>query len=217
MPATYDALVTLSVGGNGPFPDERRLDAGLTDLEDRGLVGWDRTANRYDLHPTVRSVVWDRVDTARRRTIYAALQAYFGALPKVTDWKRVEAIEDLTATIEWYHALIGLERYDDAYLVFSEYLSNALLSRLSANRERAALREQLFPDGTEAPPHLQEPFAQTWPHRSGCTSACCPPGRQVEPEVGRGPGDLHPRERSRLRSVPRPTLRQPPDYLDSGG
>jgi transcriptional regulator with XRE-family HTH domain len=162
MPATYDALVTLSVGGNSPFPDERRLDAGLTDLEDRGLVGWDRIANRYDLHPIVRSVVWARADTARRRTIYAALQAYFGSLPKVTDWKRVEAIEDLTATIEWYHALIGLERYDEAYLVFSEYLSNALLSRLSANRERAALLEQLFPDGTEAPPHLQEPFAQTY-------------------------------------------------------
>jgi len=162
MPATYDALVTLSVGGNGPYGAERGLDAGLTDLEDRGLVGWDRAANRYDLHPIVRSVVWDRADTARRRQVYAALQDYFGSLPKVSDWRRVQAVEDLTAAIEWYHALIGLERYDDAYLVFSEYLSNALLYRLSANRERAALLEELFPDGMDAPAQLQEPFAQTY-------------------------------------------------------
>ena len=30
------------------------LDRILTELEDRGLVGWDRRANRYDLHPIVR-------------------------------------------------------------------------------------------------------------------------------------------------------------------
>jgi transcriptional regulator with XRE-family HTH domain/tetratricopeptide (TPR) repeat protein len=162
MPAGYDMLVTLSVGSSGPFEDEGALDAGLTDLEDRGLVGWDRAANRYDLHPIVRSVVWEQADNARRRAIYEALQHYFGSLPKMTDWKRIQAIEDLTAAIEWYHSLIGVGRYDDAYLVFSEYLSNALLYRLSANRERAVLLERLFPDGKDAPAQLQEPFAQTY-------------------------------------------------------
>lgn len=162
MPAAYDALVTLSVGGTGPFGDEHALDAGLTELEDRGLLGWDRGSNRYDLHPIVRSVVWDGADTARRREIYEALQTYFGSLPKQMDWKRVQAIEELTATIEWYHALIGLERFDDAYLVFSEYLSSALLYRLSANRERATLLERLFPDGFAQLPRLDDPFAQTF-------------------------------------------------------
>ena len=162
MPATYDVLAMAAVSNEGPFTNERGLDVGLTDLEDRGLVGWDRMANRYDLHPIVRSVVWDRTEAARKREIYTVLQTYFGSQPKVTDWQRVEAIDNLTATMEWYHALIGLERYDDAYLVFSEYLSNALLYRLSANRERAALLEQLFPDGFQELPRLHDPFAQTF-------------------------------------------------------
>lgn len=32
------------------------LDLALSSLEDRALVGWDRTANRYDMHPVVRAV-----------------------------------------------------------------------------------------------------------------------------------------------------------------
>src|SRR5262249_7849639 len=121
-----------------------------------------RAANQYDLHPIVRSVVWDQADTARRRAIYGALQRYFGSLPKVTDWKRVQAIEDLPAAIAWYHALLGLESCDAAYLVFSEAWSTAVLYRLSATGERAVLLEQLFPDGTDERPPLHDSFAQTY-------------------------------------------------------
>ena len=51
MPARYDTLAALLVGEGKPCADERELDAVLTELEDRGLVGWDKRANRYDLHP----------------------------------------------------------------------------------------------------------------------------------------------------------------------
>ena len=44
----------------------------LTDLEDRGLIGWDRRANRYDLHPIVRAVTWGGVDADGQRSIYSA-------------------------------------------------------------------------------------------------------------------------------------------------
>ena len=53
MPASYDTLAALLVGPDRRFADEAALDVALTELEDRGLLGWDRRANRYDLHPIV--------------------------------------------------------------------------------------------------------------------------------------------------------------------
>jgi len=76
MPASYDTLAAListikvqpkrrgwldALIGKRQEPEtisEQELDAILVELEDRGLVGWDKRANRYDLHPIVRGVVW---------------------------------------------------------------------------------------------------------------------------------------------------------------
>src|SRR6266699_1274715 len=54
MPAAYDTLVALLMGKDKLCSSESTLIAVLADLEDRGLLGWDRRANRYDLHPIVR-------------------------------------------------------------------------------------------------------------------------------------------------------------------
>ena len=47
-----------------------------------------------------------------------------------------------------------MERYEDAFVVFQDHLSQATLYRLSANRQRAELLERLFPDGVETLPRL---------------------------------------------------------------
>lgn len=161
MPAGWETLRALLTGEDKACPNERRLDAVLTELEDRGLVGWDKRANRYDLHPIVRGVVWQALDGRARHGIYGELHGYFDALPKV-DYERVERLEDLTAAIELYHALVGLERYDDAYDVFWDELEKATLYRLSASRKRAELLQRLFPDGVDAPPRLQAARAQSY-------------------------------------------------------
>ena len=57
------------------MPDNRVLDATMTELEDRGLVGWDKAVNRYDLHPIVYSVVWQALSARARQDMYAALTA----------------------------------------------------------------------------------------------------------------------------------------------
>ena len=58
-----------------PFATSKAFDAGLTDLQDRGLVGWDRETQTYDLHPVVRGVVWRGVPEAVKQRVYEALQA----------------------------------------------------------------------------------------------------------------------------------------------
>lgn len=61
MPASMETVKALLIRATGddisdqqPFPTLHELDLSLTALEDRGLLGWDRRANRYDLHPIVR-------------------------------------------------------------------------------------------------------------------------------------------------------------------
>jgi len=163
MPARYDTLAALLIGKRKkPCRNERELDEVLTELEDRGLVGWDKRANRYDLHPLVRGVVWIGLGDDARRGVYTRLHEHFEAVPMIDDWNEVNSLEDLTPAIELYNTLIGLGRYDDAFEVFRNRLSDATLYRLSASRQRVELLELLFPDGLEQLPRLNGQDAQAY-------------------------------------------------------
>lgn len=181
MPATWETLQELIVRGsqredtqssdpaspptkwetahadwseNGLCRNEQHLDVVLTDLEDRGLVGWDKHANRYDLHPIIRGVVWATLDSGTKRAIFDQLRAYFSSCPQPDDWRKVEHFEDLTASVELYCSLIGLKRFDEACSAFQELLNQATLRRLGTSRQRAELLEGLFPDGLDTIPQL---------------------------------------------------------------
>lgn len=162
MPARYDTLTALLMGEGKACADEHGLDKVLTELEDRGLVGWDKRANRYDLHPIVRGVVWSGLDDDTQRGVYTSLHAHFEALPMIDDWQKVSSLEDLTPAIELYSTLIGLGRYDDAYAVFRNRLSEATFYRLSANRQMVEFMEMLFPDGMDQLPRLSNLDNQTF-------------------------------------------------------
>ncbi|HST20632.1 MAG TPA: tetratricopeptide repeat protein [Blastocatellia bacterium] len=154
MPASYNTLVAVLVGGDKAFPNENALDAALTELEDRGLLGWDKRSNRYDEHPIVRGVVWSKLSDDMRHGVYTTLHTHFEALPKIGDYLQVECLEDLAPVIELYNTLIGLERYDDAYYVFGDRIAEAILYRLSASRQHVELLDMLFPDGLDQLPRL---------------------------------------------------------------
>lgn len=160
MPATYDTVAALLVGDGKTFADENALIASLSELEDRGLLGRDTRANRYDLHPLVRGVVWSGLGDDTRRGVYTSLRAHFEAVPMIDDYLKVNSLEDLTPAIELYNTLVGLGRYDDAYVVFRDRLDAAIHFRLGASRQRVELLELLFPDGLEQLPRLSSEGAQ---------------------------------------------------------
>lgn len=131
MPARYDTLAALLVGkSKKQCRNEGELDTLLSELEDRGLVGWDRRANRYDLHPVVRGVVWHTLSTRTRKGIFSTLHNYFDAALR-TEPLRVESVDDLAPAIELYNALVGLNKCYEAYEVFDYRLEDAM-SRLDA-------------------------------------------------------------------------------------
>lgn len=152
-PDVDSTLKQAEVSAHKPCSTDQSLDRILTELEDRGLVGWDKESNRYDLHPIVRGVVWQALDGQSRKGIYTDLRTYFDAVPR-PHWSKVESIEDLTPVIELYQSFIGLERYQDAFSLFNNHLSDATLYRFSASRQRAELLERLFPDGIGSTPPL---------------------------------------------------------------
>src|SRR5262249_52167055 len=81
-----------------PFSSDDTFDRALAELDDRGLVGWDRRNNRYDLHPVVRGVVWSGAPDRDRTMIAERMRAHFDAIPAI-DWQR---LDDLAPAIELF-------------------------------------------------------------------------------------------------------------------
>jgi hypothetical protein len=113
MPANYETLSLICVGQGKLFSTELGLDAALKELEDRGLLGWDKRANKYDLHPIVRGVVWTSINRDERTQVHSALHTYFSSA-NLVDWEKVKKLEDLTPYIELYSSLVALGRRDEA-------------------------------------------------------------------------------------------------------
>ncbi|MBI5960370.1 MAG: DUF4062 domain-containing protein, partial [Chloroflexi bacterium] len=161
MPATYDTLAALLVGASRPFAAESDLDTVLSELEDRGLLGWDKQANRYDLHPVVRGMTWNNLAQDTQADVYENMRAYFAAVPTPGE-DEVDNLDELAPAFELYNALVGLGRYDEAFHIFYNRLSRIMQYRWSANRQRAELLEMLFPDGIEQLPRLKKISSQAF-------------------------------------------------------
>jgi tetratricopeptide (TPR) repeat protein len=160
MPTSYATLQALLVGSGKACNSARELDQELTELEDRGLIGWDREANRYDAHPIVRGVVWQLTDAKDQLAVYTALEAHFEPMA-TPEWNEVGTLSDLAPAIERYYTLVGLERYDDAFALFRARLEIATLYRLSAHRERVDWLQRLFSAGVAQLPTLKLERDQT--------------------------------------------------------
>jgi HEAT repeat protein len=119
-PTTYDTLAALLVGPERTFGGEAELDAALTELEDRGLVGWDRRANRYDEHPIVRGVSWRTLEPGAQRDIYESFRRHFAAIPE----REVRTLDDLSPALELFHALVKLERWEEAWWVVEDRIED---------------------------------------------------------------------------------------------
>jgi hypothetical protein len=77
MPASYATLEALLVGPDKPCRSAQELDRALTEIEARGLIGWDRKANRYEAHPIVHGSVWVLTDPKDRQAQSAAVADHF--------------------------------------------------------------------------------------------------------------------------------------------
>jgi tetratricopeptide (TPR) repeat protein len=76
--------------------------------------------------------------------------------------RKLKPLRTLTPAIERYHTLIGLQRYDDALVLFRDRLNWPTTYRLAAYGERVPWLERLFPDGVSGVPRLRRAGDIAW-------------------------------------------------------
>jgi hypothetical protein len=102
-PISYEALTLFKTPPNGS-----RFDLLLDELEDRGLLIYDRDRKVYELHPVVRQYAYDRL--TNKAETHRQLRDYFAAHHRKAA-NEVSTLEDLQPVIELYHHTLGCGRY----------------------------------------------------------------------------------------------------------
>jgi tetratricopeptide (TPR) repeat protein len=122
------------------------LDAALKDLEDRGLVLWDRSANSYDMHPIIRAYVREQLEEADRNEANDRVRYHFQALPS-EDLTSATGIEDLHQAITVFRALVGTGHIRDASMLWQTF-GSVLLVKLGAYSTIVELLSPLARNGS---------------------------------------------------------------------
>jgi len=142
--ASYETIRVIS-----PFESAVDLHAALKTLEDWELLQWDRLANTYDLHPAVRGVAFDQLESADRAGTYKSLRDHFAAMPP-EDVKRATELDHLKNSIEVFRLLLGAGLLKEAASHYFGELANALHYSIGAYRVVCELlRELLKASGDE--------------------------------------------------------------------
>lgn len=76
-PVAFDALSSLFIGDGKEFRTAGELIDAVTDLEDRGLVGWDGINRTNEMHPTVRMVLSHRSSQGQRHNTHSRIVRLF--------------------------------------------------------------------------------------------------------------------------------------------
>ncbi len=154
-PVTYDTLAALFNRSRPEGTDEATsrsvLDKELSELEDRSLIGWDRAANHYDLHPIVRGVVWEGLPEAQKMGVHQVLRSHFEAFP--ASKKEELSVSEATPVLELFHSLVALEKFHEASGLYFERINHVVDFWGSGQSSmNLAMLRSLFPAGLDSPP-----------------------------------------------------------------
>ncbi|MFO0822035.1 MAG: hypothetical protein U0792_02775, partial [Gemmataceae bacterium] len=104
----------------------------LVDLEERGLLQWDRAANTYDMHPVVRAYAFDLLESGERTKAFSTIGDYFASRHGENAYEATE-LAHLRNSVEIVRAFTGAGRGSDAAMFLRGRLSEALLFNVGAH------------------------------------------------------------------------------------
>jgi hypothetical protein len=131
----------------------------LTELEDRGLLQWDRENDSYDLHPVIRGYALSLLPREERVKTFGKIRDHFASIPTMSD-EQVNEISDLTDMVDAYRALVSTGETDYAAEYYKERLSS-ILRRLHVPHLIVELLKPLFLNWYEAYPPLNNVTTQS--------------------------------------------------------
>lgn len=155
FPVDYAAVKVFN-----PYSDIVQFHKALRELEDRGLVAWDRSANTYDLHPVVRAYAFESMGEDARVETFDRIRSHFDGLPP-EKLDEVTEVHQLHRSIEIYTALVRAGQLDSASDFYGSRLRDILLYQVAAYHTIVELLTPLFRDGLTKPPTLSTPSPQS--------------------------------------------------------
>lgn len=136
------------------------FDTALKELEDRGLLQWDRDSNRYNMHPVVRAYAAESLEAGDRAATFNKVRDHFAALPP-DDLNTATELAHITQTLEIYRCLVGAGKLDDAASFYEGVLDLTLLFHLGAYPLVLELLRPLFRNDLTGLPCLKSELDQS--------------------------------------------------------
>jgi tetratricopeptide (TPR) repeat protein len=120
-----------------------RFDEALKELEERGLLHWDRDSNRYEMHPVVRGYAAELLNDSDRTATFLSVRDHFAGLPP-DKLDSASELEHVAQSLEIYRCLVGAGKLNEAVDFYRGDLSNALYYQLGAYWINLELLKPLF-------------------------------------------------------------------------
>lgn len=118
----------------------------VSDLENRGLLQYDRLSRRYDLHPVVRGVAVGRLKQKDKEHYGQRVVDHFSQRSDIP-YEEAETLEDVQYSLQVVRAYLQMGRYEQAAEAFIGALSHALLFNLEAYAEVLSIGRVFFTSG----------------------------------------------------------------------
>ena len=109
------------------------FDTALRELENRGLVQWDRESNRYEMHPVVRGYSAELIEGNDRTETFLKVRDHFARLPP-DDLEKATELAHVAHSLEIYRCLVGSGKLDEAADLYRGDLAKTLLFHLVHTR-----------------------------------------------------------------------------------
>jgi tetratricopeptide (TPR) repeat protein len=129
------------------------LDNALKELQDRGLLQWDRDTRYYDMHPVIRGYAADFLDESDREETFLTVRDHLASLPQ-DDFEKATELSQVAHSIDTYRTLVGAGRLDEAVRFYSSGLSTTLWFHLGAYALIVELLTPLFRGSKDGLPQL---------------------------------------------------------------
>ena len=124
---------------------QRKLANTVRNLEQRGLLQYDSTTKRYDLHPVVRGTTTGSLREEERESFGKPLVDHFSQQSLCRN-EEVETLEEVHNELILIRILLKMERYQQASEAYNDELNRVLLFNLDAVNEILTLLHPFFLD-----------------------------------------------------------------------
>jgi tetratricopeptide (TPR) repeat protein len=118
----------------------------LDDLEQRGLLNWDRLSNKYDLHPVIRNYATYYLPMAERQQVGRKVVDYFNSRSDPPH-EKARTLADLRNGLQVARSLLQIGNLERAYQVITGDLRSSLWYNLERYNDFLELLRPYFPNG----------------------------------------------------------------------